>query len=202
MWVVASIRVLLQPFWIRAAVAACPLAVAMGVVFALIGDAGFWRWELGFTGAVVLLAGLMAAGLTQPEHRAYTEAVDELPAEQQSAAVIAMWRGPIPADAQVREAAIRVGQVYLAKSRRKNHVAIGFLVLLHCIRIATTHAYGALVGIVCAAVALMALIRYTSRRIERRMELLSGGTNLSYDGCANLEANPEHPGAVGNWHEW
>ena len=202
MWVVTSIRTLLQPFWLRAIVAACPLAVALTVVFVMIGDRGYWRWELGLSGAAVLLAGLMGAGLTQPEHRAYTEAMDELPAEERSAAVIAIWRGPVPEDVRVRAAAIRVGTVYLSKSRRKNHVAIGFLVLLHCMRSATTHAYGALACAVCAVVAIVASIRYTSGRIERRMELLSGGADLARDSIADREANPEHPGAVGNWHEW
>ena len=202
MWVVTSIRILLQPFWLRAVLAACPLAVAMTMVFVMIGDAGSWPWELGLNGAAVLLAGFIGAGLTQHAHWAYTEAVDELPAEQQSAAVIAIWRGPVPANARVRKAAMRVAQLYLAKSRRKNHVAIGFLVLLHCMRIATTHAYGALACTVCAVVAIVALIRYTSRRIERRIEMLSGGTDLARDGGVNPEANPEHPGAMGNWHEW
>jgi hypothetical protein len=126
MSVVTSIRSLLQPFWVRALVAACPLPIVMTVMFASIGrEAEFWGWELGFTGVVALVAGLIGAALTEPAHLAYTEALEDLPADQRSAAVTAMWRGPVPDDARVRDAAIRVGEAYLAKSRRRNHAGIG-----------------------------------------------------------------------------
>jgi hypothetical protein len=58
--------------------------------------------------ASVVIFGLLVAAFTTNSHKAYTESFASLVPAQRAAAVDASFRGPVPADAPVRDAAIEV----------------------------------------------------------------------------------------------
>lgn len=109
------IRFLLKSFWVR--------ALAAAGVFALVVVA-YWcahklasnphnphqSWVVALTGrvAVIVIVGLLVAAFTGGSHRVYAHAVAGLDTAQRSAAIAASVRGPVPVDAPVRDAAIRI----------------------------------------------------------------------------------------------
>ncbi len=63
-----------------------------------------------FAGQVagIVIFGLVVAALTGNSHRAYTYGLVRRDPAQRTAAVDASFRGPVPVDAPVRDAAIRI----------------------------------------------------------------------------------------------
>jgi hypothetical protein len=107
-------RIVLKPFWARALVTSGVGAILNAVDWS---DRGFaadpyesWLFTLAGHLAGAVIFGLLVAAFTTNSHHAYTHALASLDPTQRSAAVDASFRGPVPVDAPVREAAIRVGQ--------------------------------------------------------------------------------------------
>jgi hypothetical protein len=123
---------MLQPWWARALL----WAVGVGGVFAatkcvqvLLGRRlDPWRMV---TVVVVLavLVGLAAAAATHRRHRAYLEALEALSPTDQLVAIDASWRGPVPDDIGVRDAAIRAAAIRLGAARGSMRFRIGAAIL-------------------------------------------------------------------------
>jgi hypothetical protein len=111
-------RFVLKPFWARVLVVSGVYAILNAVQWCARGFRGFgadphqsWWFTLEFWSvyvAGIVISGLLAAAFTNNSHQAYTYALAGLDPAQRSAAVDASFRGPVPADAPVRDAAIRV----------------------------------------------------------------------------------------------
>jgi hypothetical protein len=137
-------RIVLKPWWARA------LAVA-GVDTVL--EAVYWcaGWIGGYhladnpqntyhnvlltfavQAAGVVIFGLLVAASTLNSHQAYTNALAGLDPAQRSAAIDASFRGPVPVDAPVRDAAIRVAwrRLYVARFWRVMWLVLLGLILL------------------------------------------------------------------------
>jgi hypothetical protein len=76
-----------------------------------------WLSALAWNVAGILLFGLLVAAFTSNSHRAYAYALAGLDPAQRAAAVDASFRGPVPVDAPVRDAAIRVAGRRLQSAR-------------------------------------------------------------------------------------
>jgi hypothetical protein len=114
-------------------------ALASAGVYAILVAAGWcarglaadphesWSFTLGGHVANIVIFGLLVAAFTSNSHLAYTNAFAGLDPAQRSAAVDASFRGPVPVDAPVRDAAIRVAgrRLYSTRSWR---VVLGLLV--------------------------------------------------------------------------
>jgi hypothetical protein len=189
-------RLLLQPWWVRALVSAAVFAglVALG-----------WcaRWLAGdlYPHALSTLAehvasivvfGLLVAVATTSSHKAYWIDLADLDPARRSAAVDASFGGSVPADASVREAAIRVTQRRLTRVRFWRV----FWPVLLCLNVAidvfglmrwgTSPKADDLMedGVyLCLAVAAW----YVSVRAQRRLQLL--GQTGSFDAAATGDAH-------------
>jgi hypothetical protein len=114
-------RLLLKPWWVRALAPAGVLALVVVEGLCAHGVAAHphrsWLVALAERVAVIVIVSLLLAASTTNSHRAYTNAVAGLDSEQRSAAIAASVRGAVPADAPVRDAAIRI-----ARARRVSAV--------------------------------------------------------------------------------
>lgn len=120
------IRLLLQPWWLRTVCYAA--AVLVTVCAFLVGlrwqggaiSVPLLGWLLIAVGAVVV-AGLLAVAVGQGREQ-YVQALGAAHTpDQRSQAITAVWRGPAPADPDVRRAAERLARVQLdayGKNRR------------------------------------------------------------------------------------
>jgi hypothetical protein len=114
-------RIVLKPWWAR--------TFASAGVYAVFVAAGWCaRWLAGDPYQDVLLTfavhiasipifGLLVAACTSDSHKAYTNALDRLDSRHRSTAIDASFRGPVPVDVPVRDAALRVGQRRLSSAR-------------------------------------------------------------------------------------
>jgi hypothetical protein len=112
------IRLLLQPWWLRAVYYTVAVSVTVGAFLAAL------RWQgtmtnVPLTGwaliaiAVVTLAGLLAAAVSPLRDRTLHALRDTRTPDQRSHAIAAVWRGPAPADPAVRTAAELLARVRL-----------------------------------------------------------------------------------------
>jgi hypothetical protein len=126
-------RIVLKPWWTRALAAAGVVAIVNAAGWCANGLADdpheSWLFTLAKHGASIVIFGLLAAAFTSNSHNANTNALAGLDPAQRSAAVDASFRGPVPGDARVRDAAIRVAgwRLYSARSWR---VMLVFIVLV------------------------------------------------------------------------
>jgi hypothetical protein len=182
-----SIRLMLKPWWVRAlpgfSVVAVAYAVTAGVRW-LAGEPPTHPWRtIAAATAAAAIVGLVAAATTHRRHQAYTKTLDGVPAPERSAAIDASWHGPIPADARVRDAAIRVGEIRVAAAQRAKRIWLyltAFLGLAVALDVGSKYLFepvsnrdlpfsGTLIALTsCAAV----LAFYTSRRTQHRLEVL------------------------------
>jgi hypothetical protein len=115
-------RLLLKPWWVRALAPAGVLALVVVKGLCAHGLADYphrsWLVALAERVAVIVIVSLLLAASTINSHRAYTNAVAGLDSEQRSAAIAASVHGAVPADAPVRDAAIRIAGERRASSLR------------------------------------------------------------------------------------
>ncbi|MGO9506971.1 MAG: hypothetical protein ACLPXZ_06350 [Mycobacterium sp.] len=117
-------RILLKPWWVRAQVSAGVFAVVVAAGWCARGlppdPHESWLFTLAKHTASIVIFGLLAAAFTSNLHNVFTNALAGLDPAQRSAAVDASLRGPVPEDARVRDAAIRVAgcRIYSARSWR------------------------------------------------------------------------------------
>ena len=207
------IRMMLKPWWARVVAWACVLAAVIAVIECGSWLAGQpvqnpWRTIATISALAVPFAVVMAAA-TDPVHRAYTKALEGLPSRDGSAAIVAIWRGPIPTDPRVRDAAIRVGEIRIDEARRFNRflrrfarfatAGFGLIVgwgaielLLGATGIAEPFRRGDLNLLVPAAVFFVwgLWTLYAPRRIERRIEVLRRAPDFGTPDIA--EPGPSH----------
>ena len=118
-------RILLKPWWARTLAVAGVDAVLGAVDWCarwlggdqLADDHYHNVYTLAVQVAAILIFGLVVAGCTGNSHLAYSTALAGLDPVQRSAAVDASFRGPVPVDARVRDAAIRVALRRLCVAR-------------------------------------------------------------------------------------
>jgi len=117
-------RIVLKPWWTRALTAAGVFAIVVAAGWCARGlpadPPESWLFTLAKHIASIMIFGLLAAAFTSNSHNVYTNALAGLDPAQRSAAVDAAFRGPVPGDARVRDAAIRVAgcRIYSARSWR------------------------------------------------------------------------------------
>jgi hypothetical protein len=130
-------RLLLKPWWARALASA-------GVSAVLVALGWCARWmasdlypdvlsTLAMHVASIVVFGLLVAVCTTSSHRAYFIDLAGLDPVRRSAAVDASFRGPVPADASVRDVAIRVTQRRLKRAKFWRV----FWLVLFCLAVAT-----------------------------------------------------------------
>jgi hypothetical protein len=117
-------RILLKPFWVRALASAGVLAIVEVADWCARGlpadpHESSLSWLFTLVGRVVALAifGVLVAAFTSTSNGILTNALTGLDPAQRSAAVAASFRGPVPVDAPVRDAAIRVAWRRLQSAR-------------------------------------------------------------------------------------
>lgn len=123
---VMFIRLPFQPWWLRTVYcAAGVLATVCAFLVGLRWQGGMIHvpllgWLLIVVGALVV-AGLLAVAVSQGRDR-YVQALGSTHTpDQRAQAITAVWRGPVPADPDVRRAAEMLAQVHLdayGKNRR------------------------------------------------------------------------------------
>jgi len=133
-------RIALMSWWARALTAASPLAVVVAAGWCARGPASdppeSWQLTLAMHVASIGTFGLLAAACTSNLHKDVTRALACLDPGQRSAAVDASLRGPVPEDARVRDAAIRVAGCRIYSSRSWRIIFI-FIVLGAGVAVAT-----------------------------------------------------------------
>jgi hypothetical protein len=107
-------RIVLMPFWARVLAAAGVFALLKAVDWCAHGLAADAQspWWVPVVGIVLgmVVFGVLVAAFTDNSHLAFNNALAGLDPAQRSAAVGVSFRGPVPVDAPVRDAAIRVAQ--------------------------------------------------------------------------------------------
>ena len=178
-----GIRLVLQPFWIRAFAYGVPFAVLFGlqscfaqssrpvsvIVSTLIAGAGF---------------GVMMAYQTKSLHASMTDAVAGLGDTGRAEAITAVTKGGIPGDRGVRNAAWRLGTAYLggkseAQLKRREWLTLVVLTLLvfllSYLTTLTPSRYEATLyaglALLCVVVLPLGVLR--ARRIQHNVALLS-----------------------------
>jgi hypothetical protein len=175
-------QVLLKPWWARALASACTAAVLYPLLgFLLVRPPHFDPLRVVVvTAAVALLVGVVVAAMTQKSHQAYVNILNKLESPHRPAAVGASRGGPVPADAGVRNAAIRVGELRLRTAQRCKRI---WLIVACFFGLALTS--GPLWGdpfpprqklfhwvVIALAVWAMGSAWYSSRRVQHRLEVL------------------------------
>ncbi len=132
-------RIVLMPWWARALAAAGGYALVVALSWCEHGLAGdpqqSWSFTLTSHVANVVIFGLVVAAFTSAAHSAYAYALAGLDSAHRSAAINASFRGPVPVDASVRDAAIRIAWRRL-QSARSWRVLLGLLVLFEGLALA------------------------------------------------------------------
>ena len=125
-------RIVLKPWWARALVSAAVYAVLVVSRWCARGLAAdsHQRWLSTLPGQVasMVLFGVLMAAFTSISHKAYANALAGLDAAQRSAASDASFRGAVPVDAPVRDAAIWIAGRRL-QSARSWRLLLGLVVL-------------------------------------------------------------------------
>lgn len=107
-------RFVLKPFWVRGSASAGVYAAFKALDWSVRGLAvdPHESWLVPLAGYVAgsVIVGFLAAVFTDNSHRTFVYTLAGLDHAQRSAAVDASFRGPVPVDAAVRDAAIRVAQ--------------------------------------------------------------------------------------------
>jgi hypothetical protein len=115
------IRIVLKPWWARAFASAGVYAILVAAGWCAHGLAAdpheSWWFTLAGHGTSIVILGLLVAAFTGNSHRVYANALAGLDSAQRSAAIDASFRGPIPVDVRVRDAAIRVAGRRLQTAR-------------------------------------------------------------------------------------
>jgi hypothetical protein len=114
-------RLELKHWWVRAFGAAVAFAFFYAVDWGarLLAHDSYesWRWTLVIDGGFTVVFGVLVAVFTGTSHQVYNSILEGLDRTQRSAAVDASFRGPVPADVSVRDAAIRVTRRRLSSAR-------------------------------------------------------------------------------------
>jgi hypothetical protein len=133
-------RIALMSWWARALTAASPLAVVVAAGWCARGLADdppeSWQLTLAKHVASIAIFGLFAAACTTNLHKDVTNALVGLDAAQRTTAIDASLRGPVPEDARVRDAAIKVAGCRIYSSRSWRIIFI-FIVLGAGVAVAT-----------------------------------------------------------------
>jgi hypothetical protein len=176
-------RLLLTPWWVRTLVMAGVLVLTSSwrgePVWSPGDTVSLWAIALPAAGCLVL-GGLIAAVLTQSRN-AYARLLDDLPTGKWPQAYTATFRGPVPADADVRAAAARVAQAQLERGRESGShrwlpiIASAVVFFAEVFSLSTADgardaAYHALIAALFGYV--MFFWWYGPRRTRRRLELL------------------------------
>jgi hypothetical protein len=176
-------RLLLKPWWVRALAPAGVLALVVVEGLCAHGLAAYphrsWLVALAERVAVIVIVSLLLAASTVNSHRAYTNAVAGLDSEQRSAAIAASVRGAVPADAPVRDAAIRIARARRVSAVRWRPWLTAWLGLAALDLVLSRWLTGEksstdwtdLVVILCFAAGAW----YVSLSVERRLKALSHG---------------------------
>jgi hypothetical protein len=114
-------RIVLKPWWARALISAGVCAIFVAADWRAHGWAAdpHESWLFTLVGHVegIVFFGLLVAAFTSNSHQGYTNVLYGLDPARRSAAIDASFRGPVPADAPVRVAAIRVAGRRLQSAR-------------------------------------------------------------------------------------
>jgi hypothetical protein len=180
-----GIRLMLQPFWIRALWYGIPF----GIVFGLYNGVQQHSRVVGVVISMLITGvgfGLAMAYQGRAVHTAMTEAVAGLDGSRRAEAIAAVTAGGAPGDATVRSSAMRLGVAYLggksdAQLNRGERQTWLFLVLLaagtaYLVTISTSRyeatSYVAL-ALLCAVVLPLGVLR--TRRVRRNVAHLGEG---------------------------
>jgi hypothetical protein len=178
------IRFLLKPFWARVFTVACAYGVVKIVDWCARGlpaEPSQSPWStLGWQVVGAMISGLVLAAFTDNSHNAFAGALYGLDSRQRSEAIDASFRGPVPADPKVRDAAVRVAQrrVYATQFCTSNYRALLVLIVLFTglgLALGTWPSgwdradWMWTAALVCAAVATW----YVSASAKRRLQILT-----------------------------
>lgn len=177
-------RLLLQPAWLRFVVWALFLAVTWGALITLES-----RDEIESNVLSAIFFGAATAGLftatSQATHRRALEALSGLDEARRFEAIDAIAHGVVPADPDVRAAAIRLGRVSLRNKSAEQlkraeiwtWITFGLLFVVAVAAAVTNfnsdRLFYAVLALLSAVVIPVSL--RTSRRVRRNIALLSGG---------------------------
>lgn len=182
-------RILLMPWRQRAFVAAGVDAV-LNMPDWLVRGLGpdpheLWLFALLHKVMGIAIFGLVVAACTQNSHRAYTNALAGLDPAQRLAALEASFGGPVPVDAPVRDAAIRVTRrrLTVARSWRVVGLILVGLLLVGVLQLAAHPALSTRLSELDAAdwfdialaFGLAVTACYASLNAEHRLQLLGRG---------------------------
>jgi len=173
---------ILQPAWLRFVVWALFLAVTWGALITLES-----RDEIESNVLSAIFFGAATAGLftatSQATHRAALEALSGLDGARRSEAINAVSRGVVPADPDVRAAAIRLGRVWLRNKSPKQlkraeiwtWITFGLLFVVAVVAAAMNFNNDRVFYIVVAALSATVAPRssHNSRRIQRNIARLA-----------------------------
>ncbi|MGB3482152.1 MAG: hypothetical protein WBB07_08035 [Mycobacterium sp.] len=171
-------RVLLAPLWARAlywTVLGAVIVALLAGVFTASSRPLVLDWPVG-TASYIAVTAVFGAALTwrsQTSRLPYTAQVAGLTSEQRSAAIRATTGGPLPADAEVVKAALRLGTVYLDQhkaNRRRNQVMTGVLVTIAIFLLIVAAYDGDVWGLVYPLVVLIVLpltLWWTESKVSR-----------------------------------
>jgi hypothetical protein len=180
-----GIRLMLQPFWIRALWYGIPF----GIVFGLYNSV---HEHSRMAGAVVsmLIAGigfgLAMAYQGRSMHTAMTEAVAGLDKSRSAEAIAAVTAGGVPGDLAVRSSAMRLGVAYLSgktdaqlnRAERQTWILLVLLVAgtAYLVTISTSRyeaTFYVTLALLCAVNLPLGVLR--TRRVRRNVAHLAGG---------------------------
>jgi uncharacterized membrane protein len=180
-----TLRLSMQPFWVRALVSGVPFGLFNGLFICLSSPSDVLSAVI-----TILLSGvgfgLLMAYQGKAIHTELTEAVARLDEIGRSEAIEAVTGGGIPANSAVRHAAIRLGKVYL---RRKTDAQLKrqewwtWLLMLVFVGLAIYLAatcrskYEAAFGVALAMLFVIAMSSgvVRQRRMQRNIALLNEG---------------------------
>lgn len=157
------------------------IAVVTGVPFGLLALATGWFQGAGLTVASItgvcagLLFGLTTALASRPARREHRHVLDQTSFAEWRVVRRAAWSGPIPDDPRLREHALQLASLQLARSRRWRvpaSVVFGLNFLLQVVDVILGERW----SILFAAFSVAALVAqyYTLHRLAERVALLQG----------------------------
>jgi hypothetical protein len=162
------------PRWQLALVMGALLVPFVVLLFRLAGDRS-WTAALLMGIAVTIVCAPVLGALTASAMRGARAASASLPEEDRALVERASRRGPVPADDDLREAALSLAEdrlTVLRSTRTRGLTATGVLVLLSgSLAVAQSAWWWAAVA---AGAALLVLVLVTPARLERRTRLLRG----------------------------
>ena len=173
-----SIRISLLAWWARAAVYACWTLLAVAVTAIILWpnrDLESSPGRVVAVGSESLITGALLATTTRRLHDAYTATLSRIPPTDRSAAITAIWRGPIPIDPAARDTAAQVGEIYLGALPSSEAFCTAVVVGVGAVPAQGTHASLAALGsyLAVCAVAGVLWVLYAMRRVGRRVSMLT-----------------------------